>query len=250
MYVVLEMRCDYNKIQNSFMLLGFDEHLVMENQGFTERIWVAWKKEHLTINLCKKDTQYIHLQIQTQAGNSWFFITIYVSPDEVNISVLWEDLKSLANNVHDTWMLVGNFNDIISITEKKGGVIASSRKCNLFKARAYEYKLMDLGSFIPKFTWRAPIYHRGQRIYEKLDQALSNVAWREMFHDTEVKVLAIVEFSCHHPILFMSVMRVIYKAPRPFKFESSWLVYDTYHDILKRSWRNDISIVENMKKAK
>lgn len=169
MYFVLETRCDHNKIQNSFMLLGFDEHLVMENQGFIGRIWVAWKKEHLRVNLCTKDTQYIHLQIQTQAGNSWFFITIYASPDEVNISVLWEELKSLENNVHDTWMLVGNFNDIISKTEKKGGVITSSRKCNLFKARVYEYKLMDLGSFIPKFTWRGPIYHRGQRIYEKLD---------------------------------------------------------------------------------
>lgn len=49
-------------------------------------------------------------------------------------------------------MLTDDFNDIMNITEKKGGVIASTRKCNLFKDRIHECKLMDLGSSGSKFT--------------------------------------------------------------------------------------------------
>lgn len=77
---------------------------------------------------------------------------------------------------------------------------------------------MDLGSFGPKFTWGGLIYHGLQRIYEKSDKAFSIVAWRDMFPDSQVKVLANVEFSNHHPILIMSVLRMIDKTPRPFKF--------------------------------
>lgn len=42
------------------------------------------------------------------------------------------------------WLLAGDFNDILSITGKKGGDKASLRKCNLFKARIDACKLLDL----------------------------------------------------------------------------------------------------------
>lgn len=54
-------------------------------------------------------------------------------------------------------MLTDDFNDIMNIEEKKGGVIASTRKCNLFKDRIHECKLMDLGSSGSKFTWKGSI---------------------------------------------------------------------------------------------
>lgn len=40
-------------------------------------------------------------------------------------------------------------------------------------------KLLDLIGI--KFTRRDPIYHGGQRIYEKLGRALSNEDWRMEF---------------------------------------------------------------------
>lgn len=40
-YVILETRCDPNKIQKSLKLLGFYEYLVMENHGFAGGIGVA-----------------------------------------------------------------------------------------------------------------------------------------------------------------------------------------------------------------
>lgn len=87
-YVVLEMRSNPNKIQKSLMLLRFDEYIMMENQGFAGGRGMAWKKKHLTVNLCKKDTQHMCLHIQTHAGSRWFFTTIYASPNNLNKSGL------------------------------------------------------------------------------------------------------------------------------------------------------------------
>jgi hypothetical protein len=46
------------------------------------------------------------------------------------------------------------------------------RKCNKFQERINACNLLDLGAMGHKFTWRGPIYHGGQRIYERLDRAL------------------------------------------------------------------------------
>jgi hypothetical protein len=104
-----------------------------------------------------------------------------------------------------SWLLAGDFNDIASANEKKGGAAVSVRKCNIFKKRIEDCKLMDLGSVGSKYTWRGPIFNGGQRIYERLDRALSNENWRIMFPDGYVKVLPRLDFSDHHPILISLV---------------------------------------------
>ncbi|KAI5389637.1 hypothetical protein KIW84_075072 [Lathyrus oleraceus] len=87
-------------------------------------------------------------------------------------------------------------------------------------------------------------------IYEKLDRAMSNTVLIEMFPDAHVKVLARVEFSDHHPILIMPYMRMTNITTRPFKFESALLVDDSYHNMLRRSWRREVSMGENLEKEK
>ncbi|CAK8563852.1 unnamed protein product [Lathyrus sativus] len=152
--------------------------------------------------------------------------------------------------MQELWMIIEDFNDITSTTKNKGGVIASTRKSKLFIERIDKCKLMDLGSSGPKFTLRGPIYHRGQRIYENLDIALSNITWIEIFIDACVKVLVRVEFLDHHPILIMSNMRMTNITSRPFKFESTWLIDVSYRVMLKRFWRKEVSMGENMEKSK
>ncbi|MCH98674.1 DUF4283 domain protein [Trifolium medium] len=100
-------------------------------------------------------------------------------------------------------------------------VEASMRRCNNFREQMHAAKLVDMGSIGPKFTWRGPIYHGGQRIYEKLDRALCNEKWRLSFPDGYVKILARVEFSDHHPILISPKDAPYIKAPRQFRFESA-----------------------------
>lgn len=101
-YMVLETRCDPKKIQKTLVSLGFDEYLVMENQRFVGGLGVAWNKEHLTVDLCKKDTQYMHLHIQSHVSISWFFTFIYASPNDVNQSCLWEDLRRIVDSMQES----------------------------------------------------------------------------------------------------------------------------------------------------
>ncbi|XP_045809710.1 uncharacterized protein LOC123904059 [Trifolium pratense] len=129
----------------------------------------------------------MHLKVKFEQGGWWFFTPIYACAIEEKRRLLWNDLKVIANNMNDAWLLAGDFSDIMSADEKRGGVIASVRKCNTFKERVDACNLIDLGAVGPKFTWRGPSYHGGQRIFKRLDGALGNVKWRLDFPDGYVK---------------------------------------------------------------
>ncbi|XP_058725815.1 uncharacterized protein LOC131597117 [Vicia villosa] len=150
----------------------------------------------------------------------------------------------------NSWMIAGDFNDIASVTEKKGGASMSNRKCNIFIDCITNFNLMDIGTTGPKFTWRGSIYHSGQRIYEKLDRALCNEDCRMKFPDAHVKVLTRVNFSNHHPLLVMLDSQHNYGGQRQFMFESDWLLNGTYHDMIRVLWKEDICLEENLSKVR
>jgi hypothetical protein len=106
--------------------------------------------------------------------------------------------------------------------------------------------LLDCGAIGPKFTWRGPTFRDGERIFERLDRALSNDEWRLGFPNAIVKVLPRVNFSDHHPLLIALYGDVCVPRIHYFKFESAWLLEESYDDMLKACWKDTTSIKENL----
>jgi hypothetical protein len=246
MLVIMETRCDPNKLRRTFSLLGYEEFSATEVHGYAGGIACGWNKDYITVDVCKKNFQYLHLRVKYPNEGWWFLTPVYASPIEALRSILREDLKSLSLNMQEPWLLAGDFNDIIGVNEKRGGAEASIRKCSIFRDRINECSLIDLGAMGAKFTWRGPKFHGGQRIYERLDRALCNSKWSLMFPDGFVKVLTRVAFSDHHPILIAPKGSSHLVAPRQFRFESAWLLEETYTDMMKTSWDSGGSIILNL----
>lgn len=80
-------------------------------------------------------------------------------------------------------------------------LIASHSKYGVFKNMVHLCNLVDLDFIGHKFTWRGQVYHRGSRVYERLDKGLCNEVWRMQLPNALVKVLTHLDFSNHHPIL-------------------------------------------------
>lgn len=89
--------------------------------GYAGGIVVAWKEEFLTVELITKKFQFIHLKMRLEKEREWYFTPVYASPNEDNRRILWEELKVIADNMNQPWLLAGDFNDITSYHEKKGG---------------------------------------------------------------------------------------------------------------------------------
>ncbi|MCI85150.1 endonuclease/exonuclease/phosphatase family protein, partial [Trifolium medium] len=52
----------------------------------------------------------------------WLLIVVYASPRENERKDTWQNLRSLANTINIPRLMMGDFNEIASPEEKKGGV--------------------------------------------------------------------------------------------------------------------------------
>jgi hypothetical protein len=66
---------------------------------------------------------------------------------------VWNLLRFLAAEESEPWMCVGNFNEIVDITEKCRDGGRASGLMNAFKNTLDFCGLLDLGAYGPKFTW-------------------------------------------------------------------------------------------------
>ncbi|KAK2417953.1 hypothetical protein QL285_040194 [Trifolium repens] len=242
----METRVDPQKISKTIKMLGFDNMQHTECRGYAGGIVVAWKSSEVYISVDIFDFQFMHLTINFLNGPSWNFTAVYASPREENRNEAWQKLKTISQNVNGGWMMAGDFNDIISQDEKKGGAPFSTRRCNNFQDNINACGLIDLGAVGPKYTWRGPLIGGQDRIFERLDRALSNDEWRLLFSEAIVKVLPRIEFSDHHPIIIMLHGIPVAKQQGKFRFEKAWMFHPTYTEFVKGHWQAKTTLPERV----
>lgn len=89
-------------------------------------------------------------------------------------------------------MAIGDFNAILSVNEKKGGI--QGKCCPHFGDFIDENELQDLGFRGLDFTWQ----RRG--VFERLDRVVRNIAWGQTFPKCLVTNLVRLKFD-HKPLL-------------------------------------------------
>lgn len=108
-------------------------------------------------------------------------------------------LKELGKVVDYPWMLIGDFNQILNKTEKKGGKRFGSKRAKAFAHMIEECELHDLGFSRPRFTW-CNLRKGPERVQERLDRALENDKWLLKYQDNQVIHLPRSR-SNHNPIM-------------------------------------------------
>lgn len=77
------------------------------------------------------------------------------------VSSFGDELVITSVQIQHGWVMGGDFNDISHLSEKKGGLLRSNRKCEVFGDRINACKPMDLNFVGHYFIWRWPIFHGG-----------------------------------------------------------------------------------------
>lgn len=80
-------------------------------------------------------------------------------------------------SMDQSWLIVGDLNNNLSMYEKKGAAPINHQRCALFRDVVNSCSLMDLGEVGSKFTWRRPLIPRYSHIFQRLDRAISNADW-------------------------------------------------------------------------
>ena len=99
------------------------------------------------------------------------------------------------------WLCFGDFNEIMSVEEKLGGVQRSQNQMDAFREAIHQCRFKDLGYCGPKFTW-CNMQEGESRMYLRLDRAMAMQDWVDYFKD--IKVHHVVDSTSDHCVLLIS----------------------------------------------
>ena len=172
--------------------------------------------------------------VKVQSPSVSFLLTaVYTPPQFHKRKFFWEYLQNLALHVSLPWVLLGDFNDMISGEEKLGGLPVNRTRMSAFRNCMDNCGLIDLGFHGPRYTWTNKSLCWHTTIREWLDRGLGNAEWATLFPTVEIHHLPKVK-SDHCPILLSTDPRER-KPPKPFRFEQMWLTDPTFPALVDES---------------
>uniref|UniRef100_A0A7N2L446 DUF4283 domain-containing protein n=1 Tax=Quercus lobata TaxID=97700 RepID=A0A7N2L446_QUELO len=169
-------------------------------------------------------------------GYGWSHLTgFYGNPDTSRRTESWNLLKYLSGLSQFPWLVIGDFNEIVGLSEKEGGADRPTQQMQNFIDTLNCYGLHDLGFTGPKFTW---LYQKvdGSQIRERLDRVVATVEWTikfpqaKLFHKSSSS-------SDHNPLVLQLVKeKIIPKHPKIFWFEAMWLKDSSCEEVVTSAW--------------
>ncbi|KAL4325308.1 hypothetical protein GQ457_11G022240 [Hibiscus cannabinus] len=176
---IMEPRVSGLTADNFIRRAGFDYSYRVEANGFSGGIWVMWKNI-VNIDVVAVDNQFIHASCFVVASQQR--------------SALWGQLRALDPGLAHPWILGGDFSVICSSAERHGGSVRRSGVYPQFCDFLFQYGLLDIGFYGPRFTWQ-----RGDLV-QWLDRCLCNGKWCEKFALSDVAHLPRLRLD-HSPLL-------------------------------------------------
>ncbi|TXG57234.1 hypothetical protein EZV62_018547 [Acer yangbiense] len=192
-------------------LLGFVGGISVDSIGNSGGLMLLWK-DCITVTVLSYSVGHIDTRIQLDDGFRWREV---------------DDLP---------WIVWGDFNDLLSITEKEGGSNKSVSEMLAFKQAVEDYDLIDLGFSGPKFTWNNKREGRNN-VQERLDQILVDFQWRDKFPFPKVEHMGF-NSSDHIPFLltFDSIFNNHKSKGKSFRFEPFWLQEYDIGKVVEHAW--------------
>ncbi|XP_021770735.1 uncharacterized protein LOC110734917 [Chenopodium quinoa] len=167
----------------------------------------------------------------------WRAIGIYGWPEQADRHLTWSLMSNLRAECDLPCIMFGDFNEIISLSKKEGGVPRSERLMDPFRSTMDTCSLHDLGFKGSIFTWE-----RGNTmetfVRERLDRFLASEERCLLFSDFEVTNMPIFKVNSDHAPIIMSIVK---KGPdsysgNAFKFESLWLSNENCGSVIENGW--------------
>ena len=103
----------------------------------------------------------------TEASTSMLLTFVYASNDLVRRRDLWAELVALSTPAK-LWVVMGYFNAVLSIDDRRGTRVTSARECDEFAGMIFYSDLTQIEHAGPYFTW-----HRGSK-GSRLDRVFFN----------------------------------------------------------------------------
>ena len=97
-------------------------------------IWLLWNQSRVNIKILDSSKHFIHGIVNEGNSDEWMFTVVYANPILTLKKQCFEEVAQLARNITKPWMVIGDFNEILSAAEKIGGLLLTVRESLVLQA--------------------------------------------------------------------------------------------------------------------
>lgn len=230
---LMETKKQINFLDRKRRAFGFDEGWYVNPIGKSGGLALWWTNE-VKVNIISSSKNIIHTKIESLAVSLPAYITfLYGPPVEQERNGIWDKLRAIARYMSEPWLCIGDFNEILSQSEKWGGNPHTLRRVINFQLLVSDCELLEVESKGASYTWCNQRLGEAH-IKERLDRALGNLSFKDLF--PQALVFHVEPVASDHHLLLLKLCHQGLKTPRPFRFEAIWVSHAEFKPLMKACW--------------
>ncbi|KAL4276900.1 hypothetical protein AHAS_Ahas20G0253400 [Arachis hypogaea] len=180
----------------------------VESVGAAGRLLLMWDDMMFQKSNCYKGDRWLCIEgVLTKNNFQCAYCLVYGAHGREEKRVIWEELSYIAGLCQGPFCLLGDFNEILQVEDRKG-LTSFPVSAEEFKSWVQDMQLVDLPLTDRKFTW-----FRGQS-GSRVDRVLVNIEWVEEFPVIRLKG-GPKDLSDHFPLIVEDTR--VRGGPRPFR---------------------------------
>ncbi|KAF4392611.1 hypothetical protein F8388_003031 [Cannabis sativa] len=225
----------------TFVFGSEDNYWAVDRVGMSGGLLLLWKEE-LSVRVDSSSPGHLLDRVVGKDFFPWTLTCFYGHPDATQRKFSWELLRNIKEEVHGSWLCTGDFDEVVSLSEKVGGRIRRDVAMEDFRKVIDDCSLIDFCSSKTDLTWCNG--HEVNPVMERLDRGLCNEEWLQNFDGADILVLDWWE-SDHRPLVVE--MPIVAERERcgkvkrksRFHFEEAWCEEPECGEIVERVWNNE-----------
>uniref|UniRef100_A0A803PJK4 Reverse transcriptase domain-containing protein n=1 Tax=Cannabis sativa TaxID=3483 RepID=A0A803PJK4_CANSA len=236
---IMETKLSIGSITRFKNAFHFPNGIEVPRVGLGGGLLFLWKAD-VNVSIINYGINFIDCYISVVDGTNWHFSGFYGAPNVSQRIFTWELLKKLKDSAPLLpWLVMGDFNEIISHDDKLGGAIRNESQIDAFRETVDHCNLTELNFEGERFTWHNN-NSRGANVKERLDYGFINDKWTDLMATPVLKHLDF--YASDHRVLLADISQSNIQQVRPFKsrfrFEKIWLKEDDCLEIISKFWNN------------
>ena len=232
---VLETKLNQNKLQR-IMRTKFGGWMHINNFHLHRagRILVLWNPAKARLEELETTPQAIHCTITCKVTSITFHVSfIYAFHTIVSRRPLWENIQEVSSNCTKPWVVIGDFNSVLSPDEKSNGTDVTPYEVKDFLECSLASGLSDIRSIGCFFTWS------NNTVWSKIDRAMVNNLWLQAGFFGLANFLNAGCLSDHSPCI-VSLLQEQKRSSKPFRFYNMWAMHDDFPKLVATNWSTPV----------
>ncbi|KAK3199013.1 hypothetical protein Dsin_022428 [Dipteronia sinensis] len=222
--------------------LGFSGKLVVEKVGKSGGLCLFWSNK---VNVNSMSFSRFHIDVGVVSNNTkvWRLTGFYGNPEPDQLHHVWTLLRRLNGLSKLPWLCFGDFNEILSESEKVGDAAHPRILVENFREALDFCELEDMDFVGPCVTWSNK---RDEGfIQERLNRGVCDFKWKQLFPSSSVENLDFW-YSDHRAILVKVVdedglhRNGVWRHKRRFHFEACWADDSECRKLVSDNWGENI----------